>query len=73
MYICLCQNITDRQLRAEVKNGACSLQQARKTCGVASRCGVCAREAEMIIGEELQSQLPITALSGAEVRAGATN
>ena len=59
MYICICENITDRQLRAEVKNGACSLKQARQACGIASCCGACAREAEVIIDEELQAQVPM--------------
>ncbi|AJQ94077.1 (2Fe-2S)-binding protein [Gynuella sunshinyii] len=52
MYICICENVTERQLRAEVRNGACSLSQARRVCGVARRCGVCARQARLIILEE---------------------
>ncbi len=41
MYVCLCKGITDRQIKAAIDNGACSLGQLRKALGVASQCGKC--------------------------------
>ncbi|WP_428242773.1 (2Fe-2S)-binding protein [Gynuella sp.] len=60
MYICICENVTERQLRAEVRNGVCSLSQARRSCGVARRCGVCAQEAKLVILEEQLRAAPVT-------------
>lgn len=42
MYVCLCQGITDSQIRAAVESGADSLRQVREALGVMSQCGKCA-------------------------------
>lgn len=41
MYICLCNGITDKQIRRAIAGGAKSLQCLRDELGVASQCGGC--------------------------------
>lgn len=42
MYVCVCKAVTDRQIRAEVQEGARSMRQLQLRLGVASTCGRCA-------------------------------
>jgi bacterioferritin-associated ferredoxin len=51
MYICLCNGVTENQIRDAVTGGAASLHDLRHTLGVASCCGRCAEFAEQVIEE----------------------
>lgn len=42
MYICICNAITERQVKAAVEGGAHTLSQLQAELGVASCCGTCA-------------------------------
>lgn len=42
MYVCVCNAVTDRQIRSEVQGGACSMRQLQLSLGVAATCGRCA-------------------------------
>jgi bacterioferritin-associated ferredoxin len=42
MYVCLCNNVTDREIRAAVSLGARTLGDLRDGLGVATCCGRCA-------------------------------
>ncbi len=53
MYVCLCQGITDRQIRAAVDGGASSLREVRECLGVAAQCGKCGVMAKEIIRNRL--------------------
>jgi bacterioferritin-associated ferredoxin len=55
MYVCLCQGITDKQIRAAVASGATSLEAVRHSLGVASQCGQCGDLAGEIVSESLES------------------
>lgn len=50
MYICICNSVTDRDIRAAVEAGAGSLDDLRDRLGVASCCGSCACDAEALLG-----------------------
>jgi hypothetical protein len=39
MYVCLCQGVTDGQIREAIMEGCCSYREVRETLGVASKCG----------------------------------
>ena len=52
MYVCICNSITDKQIRRAAKNGVSSLYELRGTLGVAAGCGSCARTAEDLLTEE---------------------
>ena len=47
MYVCLCSNVTDSQIKQAAKKGVCSMQQLCNELGIAKqcgKCGTCARE-----------------------------
>lgn len=51
MYICLCKNITDQEIRNAVMDGAESFRKVRKQLGVATECGQCACHAKALVDE----------------------
>ena len=51
MYVCLCNGITDRQIRTAVASGARCLADLQSTLGVATCCGRCADCATGIVRE----------------------
>jgi bacterioferritin-associated ferredoxin len=55
MYVCICNAITDKQIRRAAKNGAANLYELREHLGVASNCGSCADQAKSILQEARQS------------------
>lgn len=56
MFVCLCKNITDTQIRQSVANGAATLHDVRKTLGVATQCGKCLPDARAVINDALDQQ-----------------
>jgi len=53
MYVCVCNAITDKQIRRAARSGVNSLYELRGTLGVAAGCGSCARTAQEILDEEI--------------------
>ena len=53
MYVCLCNGVTEHQIRDAVSQGAGSLHDLRHALGVASCCGRCAECAQEIIEEAI--------------------
>ena len=51
MYVCICNEVTDRQIREARDNGVCSLQELGEHLGVATCCGCCAEFAQSILSE----------------------
>ncbi len=51
MYICLCNAITDSQIRRAARAGVRDLWQLQSQLGVASGCGSCIEHAESILNE----------------------
>lgn len=49
MYICICNAVTDRQIRTAVAAGAASLDDLAMTLGVGAGCGCCREAAEQVI------------------------
>jgi len=41
MYVCLCNGLTDRQVRGVAKAGGCSPAGVHRSLGVRPRCGKC--------------------------------
>ncbi|KIQ06432.1 MULTISPECIES: bacterioferritin-associated ferredoxin [Pseudomonas] len=64
MYVCLCEGVTDGQIREAIYEGCCSYREVRETLGVASQCGKCACLAKQVVretlGEVQQSQVAMT-------------
>lgn len=42
MYVCLCQAVTERQIREAAQGGARTLKDLRRDLGVTRDCGRCA-------------------------------
>ncbi|MEL6300142.1 MAG: (2Fe-2S)-binding protein [Pseudomonadota bacterium] len=51
MYVCICQAITDRQIKSAVEGGISSVEELKETLGVAVCCGSCEQDAEKIVAE----------------------
>ncbi|MGH8502171.1 MAG: bacterioferritin-associated ferredoxin [Gammaproteobacteria bacterium] len=56
MYVCLCNAVTDHQIRAEIRQGACTLHELRKRLGVANHCGRCGQCARAILTEHAMDE-----------------
>ncbi|WP_460427176.1 bacterioferritin-associated ferredoxin [Azotobacter armeniacus] len=59
MYVCLCQGVTDGQIRSAIQGGCCTYRDVRIALGVGTQCGKCACIAKQIaretLGEEAQN------------------
>lgn len=64
MYVCLCQSVTDREIRRAAARGARSLDQLRDELGVASCCGACAPTAEAVLAEASDAPAPAPVNAG---------
>lgn len=49
MYVCVCNAITDREIRGAMALGARTLADLQETLGVAACCGRCAESAEEVL------------------------
>ncbi|WP_439107591.1 bacterioferritin-associated ferredoxin [Congregibacter sp.] len=58
MYVCICNGITEKQIRSAVAGGANSLQLLRDELGVASQCGSCTDHALSLL-EDAPAQAPM--------------
>ena len=56
MYVCICNAITDKQIRRAAKNGVDNLYELRENLGVASSCCSCADQAESILNDSHQKK-----------------
>ena len=54
MYVCICNAITDKQIRRAAAGGVADLYELREHLGVASTCGSCADQAQSILSEASQ-------------------
>ena len=58
MYVCICNAITDTQIRQAAESGVRSLWELQKALGVASNCGKCGEMAASIIRETTRKKEP---------------
>lgn len=56
MYVCVCNAVTEHQIRAAYCEGACSMRELRKQLGVAGCCGRCAPTARDVLRQCRQEQ-----------------
>jgi bacterioferritin-associated ferredoxin len=55
MIICVCKAVSDRHIRAAVKNGAASVRDLSRELGLGSCCGKCLPEAKATLSAALDS------------------
>jgi len=58
MYVCICNAITDKQIRQAAETGARNLWDLQKQLGVATQCGSCKEMASDILRETAQVAKP---------------
>ncbi len=51
MIICVCNNISDSDIRDAVASGACSMLELQQQLAVSSQCGTCFASAEEVLFE----------------------
>ncbi len=57
MLVCLCNQISDSQIRAAVRSGACDRRAVARACHAAGQgCGSCLRAIDSLIVEELRAR-----------------
>jgi bacterioferritin-associated ferredoxin len=61
MYICICNAVTDRDIRQAVADGACSLECLRERLAVSACCGQCAEHASECLAHALLESEPAAA------------
>ncbi len=66
MYVCICNGVTDRQIRDAADAGCASITELTMRTGVGANCGSCLESAEAILGEARNlRELPLPMLSQA--------
>ena len=53
MIVCVCNNISDREIRQAVELGVASIEELRRDLGVSTCCGQCFDCAEQILNQHL--------------------
>ena len=64
MYVCICNPVSDVEVRRCIRNGATTLSDLKMQLGLASQCGMCASAAQAIIAEETGTSTPGTLFPG---------
>jgi bacterioferritin-associated ferredoxin len=63
MIVCVCNNISDREIRQAVDLGLSSMAELRRDLGVATCCGKCASCARAVLNDHVEAKLLATELS----------
>ena len=69
MIVCVCNNISDREIRQAVDLGLSSLDELRRDLGVATCCGKCADYAGQVLDAHLEQTVAETAVTELSFRA----
>ena len=64
MYVCVCNGVTDRQVREAVEKGCGSVGELTMLTGAGANCGSCLDMAAEMIAQ-MQSELPLPLLVAA--------
>ena len=73
MYVCICRAVSDKAIKREIADGACSVRALKDRLGLGSGCGRCVPHARELISEAMSSSSQPIALSAlsAELAAAA--
>jgi bacterioferritin-associated ferredoxin len=63
MIVCVCNNISDREIRQAVDLGITSIAALREELGLGTDCGKCISYAREVLHEALDSKTVVTELS----------
>jgi bacterioferritin-associated ferredoxin len=56
MYVCHCEQVSDRTIDATIKSGACSIDDLGELCGAGSNCGGCHSALQSLLDAVLPSK-----------------
>ena len=59
MIVCVCNNISDREIRQAIDLGISSMDELRETLGIATCCGNCLSYAVEVLDEHLAAQASV--------------
>ncbi len=57
MYVCICNAVSDQEIKDAIDRGVDDLQAIKAHLGVATGCGTCAEYTQKVIDEALASKL----------------
>lgn len=60
MIVCVCNNISDREIRQAVDMGISSVAELYKELGVGTVCGTCVSYAREVLHDHIESKTTIT-------------
>lgn len=63
MIVCVCNNISDREIRQAVDLGITSIAALRAELGLGTDCGTCISYARQVLHEAIDSKTVVTELS----------
>ena len=55
MYVCVCNAVTDHEIRGAVKLGVCTFDDLSATLGVATCCGRCSDCARRVLADAMET------------------
>ena len=59
MIVCVCNNISDREIRQAVDLGLSTMAELRRDLGVATCCGKCGSCAKQVLNAHLESRIEV--------------
>ena len=62
MIVCVCNNISDREIRQAVELGISSMAELHEQLGVGTCCGKCVSYAREVMNEHMESGTTVTEL-----------
>ncbi len=64
MYVCICNAITDRDIRDAARSGVNSMEALGASLNVATCCGNCRDCAREVLHQALSDQMPVATACG---------
>ncbi len=62
MIVCVCNNISDREIRQAAELGIASIAELRQELGVGTMCGKCVSYAREVLHDHIESKTVVTEL-----------
>ncbi|GLZ03954.1 bacterioferritin-associated ferredoxin [Actinomadura sp. NBRC 104412] len=64
MYVCICNAVTEDDVRGCMATGVCSPKEVKAACGMKPGCGACTRRLYALISEYRTAGEPADAITG---------
>lgn len=69
MYVCICNAVTDSDIRRAVDNGVRNIRQLKMETGCSTNCGSCEMTAREILDETLRERGPFLTIVSTQAAA----